>query len=133
MTYTPAIGDYLTRPKKDLFRNIVTHVGAVIGYNQVLQNTPGKGEHVATFQEFADGEPVAVHKTQAHPIKVQTNAQRILANPKPYHPLVRNCEQTATEVVEGKPRSPQLKNFICGAIVIVGAICCVFALVKKKR
>ena len=133
MTQTLAIGDYLTRPKKDMFRGIITHVGAVVGYNMVLQNTPNKGEHVTTFEKFADGEPVTVHKTNANPTVVQANAQRVIANRKPYHPIVRNCEQTATEVVEGKPRSPQLGKVILIIIAIVAVICGLVALLKRKR
>ena len=133
MTYTPAIGDYLTRPKKDIFRGIITHIGAVIGHNQVLQNTPEKGEHVATFEEFANGELVKAHKTGAHPAKVHANVQRILENPKSYHPVARNCEQTATEAVEGKPRSPQMAVIICCVAGFIIAIFVAVSFLKRSR
>jgi hypothetical protein len=115
MTYTPAIGDFLVRPKAG---GLVKHVGVLIAPNNVLQNTPEKGEHLATVNEFAAGAPVTVLPTGAQPAHVMARARQILARAKAYHPLARNCEHTATETVGGVAKSPQLLFFAAFAVII---------------
>ena len=114
MQYTPAIGDFLIREKALGF---IDHVGVWVGPNTVIQNTPPKGEHLASVPEFAAGEPVKVVATGADPIRVMARVRQILANAKPYHPISRNCEHTANEVVRGFARSPQLALFVGFGII----------------
>ncbi len=114
------IGDLLTRPKA---LGLLTHVGVVVGPNTVIHNVPSKGEHLATFQEFSAGKPTKVHHTGANPLAVITRAQNSIGNPKKYDPVRRNCEHTATEVIRGDAKSPQLAFFgivvfICGAVFL---------------
>jgi hypothetical protein len=119
MTYTPTIGDVLVREKA---LGIFNHVGVLVAPNTVLQNTPEKGEHLAAVPEFAAGQPIKVLPTGANPSGVIARARRVLSNAKPYHPISRNCEHTATEVVRGFARSPQLLFFVGLAIVIMLAV-----------
>ena len=116
MTYTPTIGDLLIREKA---LGIFNHVGVLVAPNTVLQNTPEKGEHLAPVPEFAAGQPIKVLATGANPSGVIARTRRVLSNAKPYHPFSRNCEHTATEVVRGFARSPQLLFVVGLAVVIV--------------
>jgi hypothetical protein len=102
------VGDILTRPKA---LGIVTHRGVVVAPNLILQNTPHKGEHLATIPEFSSGKPVRVHRTGANPSIVTARAQTVLANPQKYDVFKNNCEHTATKVVDGIAKSPQLGFF----------------------
>jgi hypothetical protein len=120
------IGDVLTRPKKDL--RIVTHAGVVIAPGLVLQNTPDKGEHLTTLQDFTSGEAVAVLRTGANPSVVAARAQAVLAKPSKYDVLKNNCEHTVTKIVEGISRSPQLLF-----ILFVAAVILVSWLVLKRK
>ncbi len=118
------IGDVLSRPKA---LGIVTHLGVVVAPGLVIQNRPGKGEHLATLKEFAGGKPVTVHRTAANPAEVTARAQAVLANPQGYDPIKNNCEHTVTRIIQGIARSPQLALIV--TVVIVGGL----VLVLKKR
>jgi hypothetical protein len=95
-------GDLLLRPK---CLGIVRHEGVVVGSNAVLHNTPDKGEHVSTVDDFADGKPVKVHPTFAAPALIYSRAQQVLGRPRQYDPFARNCQHTATELISGRANS----------------------------
>ena len=109
------IGDLLIRPKCPGFIN---HVGVCVGPNAVLQNTPSRGEHIATVQEFAAGAPIQVKPTGVSPVLVLSRLREMLHRRRPYHVLERNCEHTATEVTFGKAISPQMVFWTCLAIAV---------------
>src|SRR4029077_2949370 len=98
------IGDVLIRPK---IAGFVDHVGIVVGAGLVLHNTPQNGEHIGTTQEFSAGQPVTVKQTGANPDAVVARAQQILANPKRYDAVFRNCQHTVTQTLFGIAKSPQ--------------------------
>ncbi len=104
------------RPK---IQGFVTHMSTVVGHGLVLHNTPEKGEHIATVEEFAAGQPVAVKQTGANPQAVVERARKIVSNPQGYHPVKRNCEHTVFEVVYGIAKSPQFIFWASVAIVAV--------------
>lgn len=106
-------GDVLSAPKA---LGLIRHLGLVIGPNQVLQNTPERGEHVATVQEFARKRSVDVLRTGAHPNVVQARASAILRRPRTYDLLRNNCEHTVTKVLTGVGRSGQALLWISLAI-----------------
>jgi hypothetical protein len=116
MNYSPAIGDLLVRQKA---LGVFDHVGVLVGPNTVLQNTPDRGEHLATLQDFAAGEPIKVLPTGAHPAHVMARARQVLANAKAYNPFSRNCEHTVSEVVRGFAKSPQAIAYITLAVIIL--------------
>src|SRR5439155_12163490 len=101
------IGDLLTRPKAF---SLVDHTGVAVGPRMVIQNTPEKGEHLATLPEFSAGQPITVHRTGADPKAVMARARRVLANPKRQHLLLRNCQHTAHEIICGVAKSPQYQK-----------------------
>lgn len=119
------IGDLLTRPKTLGF---VDHYGVVVSPNTVLQNTPEKGEHLASVDEFAAGQRISVIRTSANPLEVQARCRKSLANRKAYNLVNRNCEHTAFEVAYGIAKSPQ---FI--AAIIIGVIIFLAILVLQRR
>lgn len=123
-TTTIRTGDILTRPKA---LGIITHVGVAIAPDRILQNTPSKGEHLTTVQEFSAGKPIKVHRIGANPSIVVARAQTILANPQQYDVIQNNCEHTATKIVHGIARSPQVAFF--GVLALLGVAA--FALSRR--
>ena len=119
MNHTPiiGIGDVLMRPK---FFGLVQHCGVFVGGNAVLTNTPSKGEHLATLNEFSAGERITLRHSRADPWTVIARSQKILANPKRYDPICRNCEHTANEAIHGTPKSPIV--FCLGLLALAGVI-----------
>jgi hypothetical protein len=111
------VGDVLTRPKAF---GPVTHVGVVVGSNLVLQNTPEKGERVATLQDFSAGQSIKVQRTGVHPSIVTSRARAMLANPQRYHVIQNNCEHTATKIVRGIAQSSQLA--VVFGLALVGGL-----------
>jgi len=99
---TLAIGDLVMRPK---LLGIIQHIGVIVGLNSVLHNTPEKGEHLSSLQEFAGGETVWGTRVGAEPVSVLSRVQKILTSPRAYDALNRNCEHTASEVTTGKATS----------------------------
>ena len=118
------IGDLIKRPK---YLGLTNHVGVVVGHDQVLHNTPERGEHVSTIREFARGLPVEVVATGANPADIFANASAILADPKKYDLFQRNCEHTASETVYRRSISPQLTS----AFVVMGI--CALVVVASRR
>ena len=110
-------GDVLRRPKA---LGIVNHFGVAVAPNLVLQNTPLKGEHLATLQEFSVRKPVTVHRSGANPSHVIARARTVLASPKRYDVFQNNCEHTATKIVQGVAKSPQLAAL--ASIALVGGV-----------
>jgi hypothetical protein len=122
------IGDVLTVPKA---LGVVTHYAVAFAPGLVVQNTPEKGEHAATVQDFAAGNPVTVHRTGADPSIVVARAQAILASPKKYHPIQNNCEHTVTKIIRGIAQSPQAL-FWC-TVAFLGFVLLLIALMTRKR
>jgi len=118
------IGDILTRPKALGF---IEHFGVAVARNMVLQNTPEKGEHLTTYDGFSAGKPVTVHKTGANPMSVQARSQQILANPKKYDAIRRNCQHTVYEVICGIAKSP----LVVAALVVAGVIFVGYLLTRR--
>lgn len=112
------VGDILTRPKKE---GLITHYGVAIGANAIVQNTPGRGEHVVDLRGFACGLPVKVRRAQANPQAVISRATAVLANPRKYDVFINNCEHTAAKIIKGTPESPQLSLWL-GLAAIAGLV-----------
>ena len=127
MTYYPVIqaGDILMRSKA---LGVVTHLSAAVSTNVVLHNTPERGEHIASVEEFAAGQTVTVKRTGVNPFAVVDRARKILARPQKYHPVARNCEHTVYEVIYGVAKSPQ---FIFWAVVMIVVGIIVYGLAKR--
>ena len=105
-------GDVLSRPK-----GLVTHRGIALGDGRVLHNTPGRGEHISSEQEFASG-----HRVRVTPGTYDAR-QRALSHAshfeyarrgRRYHLLGNNCEHTVSRATSGAARSPQLRGWVAG-------------------
>lgn len=112
------VGDFLLRPK--LLG--VTHVGVWMGGGTVFHNAPGRGEHISTVAEFANGEAVQTEPKNADPAVVFTRVRAKLSRPGEYDPVSNNCEHSANEVVTGLRFSNQLRAAVA-IVVIVGIAC----------
>lgn len=116
----PNVGDILSRPKFPF-----VHKGVYVGNGLVVHNTPEHGEHVSSVVDFAANQTVSVTPIpQENRNDVMHQAAATLANPKPYDPIVRNCEHTVTRITKGREYSWQL--FLVGAAVL-GLVLIVFA------
>jgi len=120
MNSSPAVGDFLTRPKL----GFIEHVGIYLGSNTVVTNTPEKGEHRTTIEQFGAGQRIKVQPMKADPVSVAANAHRILSNPKKYNILTRNCEHTAHDILNGIAKSPMVA--ILAALALIGFLYFIF-------
>lgn len=117
-------GDFLLRPKC----LGISHVGVWLGGGRVFHNAPGRGEHVSSVEEFAQGEPVTVKATNADAASVSVRVHSRLSAPQPYDALSNNCEHTANHVVTGKAFSHQL---VAGVVVLVALVLACIAVRKR--
>ena len=95
-------GDLLHRKKGEVW-----HLGIYMGNGAVLHNSPGVGERVTSYEEYANGQQVKAHQpdsSKRH--EIMERAWQVVSNPKAYDHLFRNCEHTAFEAVEGIAKSP---------------------------
>ncbi len=100
----------------------VRHVGIFV-FNGVLHNSPGKGEHLSTLDEFTKGQVPVIEKTNATPWLVEQRANEILRNPRPYDLMNRNCEHTAHDLLTSRPESPQLvAGLLALGVALIGAL-----------
>jgi hypothetical protein len=127
-SYYPAIniGDILTKRK---LLGLIEHRGVVIGDDTVLHNTPQRGEHAVTVADFAGGQAITVKPTGADPSVVSARSREILAKPRRYNPLRRNCEHTASDASRGDAESPTA-TFVIFVTVIAAVIGVILA---RKR
>lgn len=98
-------GDIVARRK-----GLVMHKGLVMRDGRILHNTPLRGEHVSTEQEFRAGRRLRVERTVA--------GSTLVAEPhlerRTYHLFHNNCEHTVHRVGTGRAHSPQLKAWVAG-------------------
>ncbi len=94
----------------------VMHTGVSLGDGRVLHNTPGRGEHVSTLEDFAKGKTIRVSPGSADArVRIQALDEDDLQ--RPYNLFVNNCEHTASRVTDGRPSSPQLKKIAVEALI----------------
>lgn len=85
----------------------------------MYHNAPGRGEHVSSVADFANGTPVTVVHANADASTVVARVRTRLAKPRPYDVVNNNCEHAANAVVTGRAFSPQLQAL---AIVTLGVL-----------
>ena len=113
-------GDVIARRK-----GVVLHIGVVLAPGEVLHNTPERGEHVSSLDEFAAGRRVRL----VRPACGQSHARDSSARPRAgrsYNLFTQNCEHTASRVVQGRAQSPQLRSWAVG----IGMAAITFALTR---
>lgn len=96
-------------------KGLVMHKGVALGDGRVLHNTPLRGEHVSSENEFRAGRRLYTQSVDSG------DRQRALlrlggeAPSRKYNLLTNNCEHTVSRVTTGKARSPQLRGWVAGA------------------
>lgn len=115
---TPAIysaGTVLARPK-----GLFTHVGVVTEWGTIFHNTPERGEHESSFQDFTGGESVIVraHVVNLRGFLLRLHQRRLF--PQPYDAVSNNCEHTVAVLAGDEPASPQLVGWglLVGTVVV---------------
>ena len=109
-------GDILKRDK-----GLHEHVGVAWFDGRVLHNSPRRGEHLSSLDEFAAGRVIRVQPTPArYRDRVRANGGAVLQAPRDYNLLRNNCEHTAHYVVHGRSKSPQLLAWT--AVALFGAL-----------
>lgn len=104
-------GDVVSRRK-----GVFMHRGIVLEDGTVLHNTPFRGKHRSSLEEFSK------HKTiypSNHRYEVRS---RTLSNVRydrhaTYNPFTNNCEHLVTRATRNKSSSPQLRGWVVGALV----------------
>lgn len=121
MQYSQLVpGDLLLRWKEGVW-----HLGIYMGDGTVLHNSPGVGERVTSYSEYASSQVVrALRPDSTKRNEIMKRAWQIVRNPLEYKHLTRNCEHTAYEVIDGKARSPTVENALwalaIGTLIFLG-------------
>lgn len=109
-------GDVIKRPK-----GIFEHQGIYLGNNRVFHNTPERGEHVSSLQEFANGHEVGLKwASNGNRGEILNSAYHAMSNLRKYDPVLNNCEHTVNRILKVTPKSPQLVGF--GLFVLLVAL-----------
>ena len=103
-------GDIVSRRK-----GLVMHRGVALGGGRVLHNTPFRGEHICSEEEFRAGKRLYV--THMDTDLRQRAVQRAHLHARArrgYNLLTNNCEHTVARAAHGESRSPQLQSWVVG-------------------
>lgn len=101
-------GDVVARRK-----GLVMHKGVLLADGRVLHNTPGRGEHVSSFEEFRRGR--RVYRVGAADGRRGVRLPAGVAVGRRYNLFTNNCEHTVSRVTEGRSHSQQLRGWVVGA------------------
>ncbi len=118
----PLPGDIVSRRK-----GLVMHRGISLGDGRVLHNTPFRGEHICSEEEFRAGKRLYVSNTDADMRRRALQRAHLHAGEgRGYNLLTNNCEHTVSRATTGRSHSPQLKSWIIGG----GMAAATFALTR---
>ena len=104
-------GDIVSRRK-----GFVMHRGIALGDGRVLHNTPFKGEHISSEDDFSAGRRMYVTRLD------RTARQRALRHAssddlnRKYSLFDNNCEHTVTRAIGAEVESPQLRAWVGGLV-----------------
>ena len=115
-------GDVVLRRK-----GLVMHQGIALDDDRVLHNTPLRGEHISSMEDFGRGKTVRTRRlgeTQcARALHHATQAAQ--GDARRYNLFRNNCEHTVTRATTGEATSRQLlavgAGLVVGAAVLVAA------------
>ena len=110
-------GDVVSRRK-----GLVMHKGIALSGGRILHNTPFRGEHICSEDEFRAGHRLYVkHLSDTERRRVLDHTQE-WAPGRNYHLIANNCEHTVTRAVHGLPHSPQLIGWAAGLVAGAAAL-----------
>ena len=100
----------------------VMHQGIALGDDRILHNTPRRGEHVSSMDDFRRGRKVRARRLgETQRARALRHAQDAAnGGARRYNVFRNNCEHTVTRATTGKARSSQLVTVAAG--VVVGAM-----------
>ncbi len=91
----------------------VMHKGIALGDGTILHNTPFRGEHVVSEEDFLRGRRMYVerrsHTERRRALHAAHNHER-----RDYNLLTNNCEHTVSRAATGRSASPQLAGWAAG-------------------
>lgn len=99
----------------------VMHQGIALGEDRVLHNTPLRGEHVSSIEDFGRGKTVLTRRLNETQRTRALNhaAKAAQGDARRYNLFRNNCEHTVTRATTGQATSRQL--LAVGAGLVVGA------------
>ncbi len=103
-------GDIVSRRK-----GFVMHRGISLGDGRVLHNTPFRGEHICTEEEFRAGRRMYVANLEGHHRSQALRRVSYDAGSRRYNLFTNNCEHTVSRMTTGRAHSPQLRSWAVGA------------------
>lgn len=84
----------------------------------VFHNTPNKGSHISTYDEFSEGQLVIGHRIYAVTAQLRARLEGLVISNKKYSVFGFNCEQAASFVTTGVAKSPQVRATIGGGLIV---------------
>jgi len=118
----PLPGDIVSRRK-----GLVMHRGVALGDGRVLHNTPFRGEHICSEEEFCAGRCMYVSATDSDMRRRALQRADLHANEgRGYNLFTNNCEHTVYRATTGRSHSPQLASWVIGG----GLAAATFALTR---
>lgn len=123
----------------------VMHQGIALDDGRVLHNTPRRGEHVSSMEDFRRGKSLRARRLdESQRARALRHAHEAAeGKAQRYHLFRNNCEHTVTRATTGEPRSQQLlavaAGLVVGAAVLVAirhpvaAVGIGYALCRKLR
>ena len=99
-------GDIVSRRK-----GIVMHRGIVQEDGSIYHNTPLRGEHSSSEDEFRKNKRIQVQRLDPCSRAAVLRATQKTASRR-YNPFTNNCEHTVSRAVSGQARSPQLTSLL---------------------
>ena len=102
-------GDVVSRRK-----GIFMHRGIVLEDGSVLHNTPMRGRHTSSLEEFGKNKPIYPENLRAE-VRWRTLQNVSVDERNRYNPFTNNCEHLVTRAMKGEGESPQLRGWLVGA------------------
>ena len=97
---------------------------------EIIHNTKGRGVSIADWYEFADGNPILLHRRPESPTHAAAVVARAEANVgKPYLLFAQNCEHFASFAFTGRAESETVMT----VGLMVAGILAVAALTSDSR
>ena len=101
----------------------VMHQGIALRDDRVLHNTPRRGEHVSSMEDFRRGKIVRARRLgETQRARALHNAEHAAhGDARRYNLFRNNCEHTVTRATTGNAKSSQLLAVAAG-LVVGGAV-----------
>lgn len=103
-------GDVVSRRK-----GVFMHRGIVLDDGSVLHNTPLRGRHVSSLDEFRKGKTI-YPSNHGYDLRAKTLENVSADQQHKYNPFTNNCEHLVTRATKNEKSSPQLRGWVLGAV-----------------